>query len=349
MTTNTRIGTIQNAALSFNYTNFTWLNGTSTSCICQALRLSFASDIIAMNTYSSNLTCQLFTFIPNSYQIISSNQSKVLVLKPFPPSISPCCLITDMENIIGENSYTSASVNLATNIMMDNSGHIVVVNTDGYMIAMNPDNLSTNSSKYIDSNVSRYIFFNNYYYFTLINSIVIYNSSKVYVTNLTTASKAKGIAGLNNQIFVTFCLTNTVIIYNQLSNGALTLNMSLTTLQQCPSGITSVNQTTLYIVYFNVTKVDQLIYNETGLWTIKPFFTYNTTGGAQEITSIRTDSCQRIWIVPYYGFLIFDQFGRFIDSLSISNNPVDLFFTTNYSVYVTTDYKLKRYVSNISC
>ena len=219
-----QIGKIQNAMLITNTTYlFQTINGSANDCLCQAWTLP--STLVAINYFSNNLTCELFSSYGSTYQISINSISTLFLIESLPPRQSPenltwlldasksqvqkdICVYCFHKSTIffrlvsNTTGYKTVTIDQPQNLYIDNYNRLVTNEWRGRLIQMDRYDLTVTAQITLTTTVFTAISYNDGLYYVGTgayadagndNTLRVYNSSTTsFITNVINSTNSFG-------------------------------------------------------------------------------------------------------------------------------------------------------------
>ncbi|CAF1248218.1 unnamed protein product [Adineta ricciae] len=358
------VGTIKDAQIVTNAPSDWLMNQyTWSQCLCYSLA---NSSIVALNFYTLNSTCQLFTNVSSyPFQIVKNSNVTTYLLKQL-TRYAPCCsniswLMTQIQSAAKTLSMPSIT-SLALDSINQRLGVVASavlrsVSLDSFALLNVSVGLAANSQTI---SYSQGLFYTGVYPVTAPFAFTIYsgqNFSKIGSMNFTGGGPQRIIWLFNDTLVCVLLQTNPSTIskanfYNWPS-GTLVQSITLSITNAYGLGKAPNNDTFVYITD-----------GSTGgdVWQLRTSAPYNftlfalTTNATETPASVTVDGCNRVWVVyAKFGVRIYDLNSRAL-LMSWKLFPTypllyDLVLSDQYQLYLA-DYstgKLARYGSGIQC
>ena len=360
------IGNINRARIITDAPSVWLYNQTSWSqCLCYAFQ---HPPVIALNSYSMNFSCQLFSnLFEFAFQVISNPNVSVVLLQPLQP-YTPCCsnltwLLTQMQSNIRSMNIASLE-SIAFDIDRNRLG--VVSSSTLQLISADPLNFTFLSTS-PPSNARPISYNRNLFY------VGIYPPTEPYAFHIYAASNLTRVGTMN---FTEGSPQRIVWLFNETLVCILTQNESIPSaanFHNWPSR--SLNRSVSLPIRraFGLAKApddDTFVYISDGslgggVWRLQTLPPYNfsrfvtSISNSESPSNLAIDSCNRMWVIFYgFGVRIYDRNSTVMlhawdmnSSSSTNLYFLDLVLTHEYQLYVADNSpgRLTRYGSALQC
>ena len=336
-----QLPSIGNVALIPRFpTNFTTVsNASCDQCLCSA----FANSPAAVNCFSNN-TCQLFSYVPTSYQLQTDAASILYFTGTSLPSPSQCCMPNTTLLIQKLQNAAIQSVNLSSPrcLVIDDHGFLVTVQEIGSNLSrFNPHNLSlidsTTFSGYFMENIAYHQ--GAYFISTQNNSILIINSNNLTLINKIAASGLDRVRDMmflkDGQTMVVASANNRMLSFfnrSSISPRNYTHMSNLTTSFSAPHGLTYVNDTFFYATSWDLRSIYSFASSDGVTWNETLFVNATSMSSNRWGAHVMIDDCQRRWFsTSDKGLLIYNSQGQLLETFNSTWNGIfDAIFLDNY-------------------
>ncbi|UJR38400.1 hypothetical protein I4U23_031069 [Adineta vaga] len=282
----------------------TYFNSTCQDCLCEEFITYNRMNFIALNCLS-NETCQFFSNFPSSYQLTSSNGSRLYFLQSILPNDSSCCmpniteLLSRLKNTIAitiDLTFQPGGLNYDPNIPSE----VAVVGWGSSpLFWFDPQNMTTIRS--VTNNVMLTITSYNNHTFTAVNGIPTIHirdrQTNTYLGNISypTLTQIRKIIFINDRktMIVSTQDNRSLTLFNVHSLTNYTFQRFIELPYSSIHGIAKVNDTFLYVS----TWVNKYIISckyENSIWTHRLLVNNSITAWGSHLT---VDECGRIWFI----------------------------------------------------
>ena len=360
------IGTITKARIVTGAPSVWLYNQTSWSqCLCYALQ---HPPVIALNSYPTNWSCQLFSNLSQlSFEVISSPNVNVVLLQPLQP-YTPCCsnltwLLTQMKsNVRSLNIASLEGIALDTDL-----NRLAAVSSSKFQL-ISADLLNATFASAIRPNNARPISYNRNLFY-----VGIFPPKAPYAFHIYTASN---LTKLGTMSLTQGSPQRIIWLFNETLVCILTQNQSVSStvnFHNWPSKSLNRSVSVPITNAFGLGKAandDTFVYITDGssgghVWRLRTLPPYNFSRFALSVknsespTNLAIDRCNRMWVAFYgFGVRIYDIHSTVTlhewDMTSSSPNNrqlLDLALTHQYQLYLADNIpgRLTRYGSALQC
>ena len=345
---------MQNVALIPRFpTNFTTVyNASCDQCLCSA----FANSPAAVNCFSNN-TCQLFSYVPTSYQLQTDAASILYFTGTSLPSPSQCCMPNTTLLIQKLQNATIQSVNLSSPrcLVIDDHGFLVTVQEIGsHLSRFNPHNLSLIDSTTFSGHFMENIAYHQGAYFisTQNNSILIINSTNLNLINKIIVAGSDGVRDMmfleDGQTMVVASANNHLLFFfnrSSISPRNYTHLSNLTTSFSEPHGLTYVNDTFFYATSWALKSIYSFASSDGVTWNETLFVNATSMSGNRWGAHVMIDDCQRRWFAIFdTGLLIYDSQRQLLGTFTPPGNATFDAIFVDGSVMLLSDLKAGKII-----
>jgi hypothetical protein len=357
------IGSIKQAEISSDAPSIWLYNQSSWSqCLCYSGQYPSA---VAFNSYTSDMSCQLFSNLSSyPFQIIDNPTVTVYLLEPL-AKYSPCCsnltwLLTQIQSEV-----SSMNIPSITGIALDTSNErLGVVASTKLQLISSASVTSLNLSIHLSTNSQPITYHEGLYYVGIFPVLIPYMFHIYSALNLTKIGNMTFTQGGPQRIVWLFNDTLVCIIFQNVSSSSQanfynwpsnTLNKSISLGISNAYGLGKASDS------------DQSVFITDGsyggsIWQLNTSPPYNfsrfasSATSAESPTSVTIDGCNRLWATfVNFGIRIYDINSRsLLKALNLTSTyPAlyDLVLTNQYQLYLAdkTVGVLTRYGSELQC